>query len=444
MPSCNLAESVHHKWLMQSGNTMECLYEATQDDMIRAFMQITNYREWLKGGQRGKGPDKAALKLRAAASSGDPKLIAVAMKSFPGAGDLPDHSIVLEGAEIFGSTKRKLNLPPGSEFDSHRPDKVNYSIPKPNTRSTRQRIEESLKSPQHHVSHATRVMESNCDPKQWHIARLPKSSGRQCQALQSISGEACRTKISQGANGTPAPTYAGMKKDIRMGRNVEAEFFFCPDDIHRCVMGTKRPFVLHWPPVPITWPVKFGTNLTREEVLKLEDAGFQLQQQEALSPRQKFQTQVNIPILRSRFHVPDNMDAHPSMRFGKKCRRSPDAPSADHKNRWMSTGHMNGYYITGVTLVPHPGCGVVITIVNDKDKAYLVSISTIPQCTCEDFVGMSFKAASRKWVPCKHLYYVFRYLCKLNYETDKFIHQPTYSYNEVMQILELAGVVEKE
>ena len=444
MPSCNLAKSVHHKWLMQSGNTMECIYEATMDDMVRAFMQITNSREWLKGGQRGKGSDQAALKLRAAANSGDPKLIAAAMKSFPGAKDLPNHPIILEGVEIFGSTKRKLNLPPGSEFDSHRPDKVNYSIPKSNTRWTRQHIEESLKSPQHQVPLTTRVMESNCDPKLWHIARLSKSSGRQCQALQAISREACRTKISQGRNGTPAPTYAGMKKDLRMGHNVEAEFFFCPDNIHRCVMGSKRPLVLDWPPIPLTWPVKFGTNLTHEEVLKLEDAGFQLQQQEALSPRQKFQTQVNIPIPRSKFHVADHPDAHPSNRFGKKCRRSSDAPSADHKNRWMSTGHMNGYYITGMTVVPHPSCGVVITIVNDKSKAYLVSVSTIPQCTCEDFVGMSSKAASRKWVPCKHLYYVFWYLCKMNYETDKFIHQPTYSYNEVMQILELAGVVEKE
>lgn len=95
-----------------------------------------------------------------------------------------------------------------------------------------------------------------------------------------------------------------MKKNVKKGRNVEAEFFFCPDDIHRCVMGNKKPFVLDWPPVPITWPVKFGTNLTRKEVLKLEDAGFQLQQQEALSPWKKFQTQVNIPIPRSRFHVP--------------------------------------------------------------------------------------------------------------------------------------------
>ena len=46
MPTCNLAEIVHNKWLQRSGNKLTCLYTATVDDMIRAFMQIANYRTW--------------------------------------------------------------------------------------------------------------------------------------------------------------------------------------------------------------------------------------------------------------------------------------------------------------------------------------------------------------------------------------------------------------
>ena len=49
-----------------------------------------------------------------------------------------------------------------------------------------------------------------------------------------------------------------------------------------------------------------------------------------------------------------------------------------------------------------------------------------------------------KWVYCKHLYYVFRILCKMDYDSEKFIHPPMYPYNEVMRLLELAGVVECE
>jgi hypothetical protein len=42
MPTCNLAETMHNKWLHQSGYKMTCLYEAIVDDMIREFMQIAN------------------------------------------------------------------------------------------------------------------------------------------------------------------------------------------------------------------------------------------------------------------------------------------------------------------------------------------------------------------------------------------------------------------
>ena len=42
---------------------------------------------------------------------------------------------------------------------------------------------------------------------------------------------------------------------------------------------------------------------------------------------------------------------------------------------------------------------------------------------------------------CKHFYYVFKFLCKVDNDSDKFIHAPMYSYNEVMHLLELASVI---
>ena len=72
MPSCNLAETVHNKWKQQSGNRGDDLYVATVDDFIRAFMQATNYRAYLKGRATGMGPSKCELRLRAARRSGDP------------------------------------------------------------------------------------------------------------------------------------------------------------------------------------------------------------------------------------------------------------------------------------------------------------------------------------------------------------------------------------
>lgn len=48
IPTCNLAKTLHNKWLQQSGNKITCLYEAIVDDLIWAFMQSANVRAWLK------------------------------------------------------------------------------------------------------------------------------------------------------------------------------------------------------------------------------------------------------------------------------------------------------------------------------------------------------------------------------------------------------------
>jgi hypothetical protein len=84
MPSCNLSETTHNKWLQQSGNRGNDLFAATCDDKIRPVMQMTNYRAYLKGKASGTGPSKQELKLRAARRSGNPKKIEEALSQLPG------------------------------------------------------------------------------------------------------------------------------------------------------------------------------------------------------------------------------------------------------------------------------------------------------------------------------------------------------------------------
>jgi hypothetical protein len=107
---------------------------------------------------------------------------------------------------------------------------------------------------------------------------------------------------------------------------------------------------------------------------------------------------------------------------------------------------MEGYYVVGVIAIPYPGFGVIINIVSKHDITYHVTIGDIPHCTCPDFTKISAHALGKKgkWMYCKHFYYVFRFLCKVDSDSDKFIHAPTYTYNEVMRLLELAGIVECE
>ena len=255
----------------------------------------------MKGGRLGKGPDKAELRLRAAQKSGDAELIMKVLSSFPGAEDLITKPRGLEGAEIFGSSKRKLDLPPGSHSDSHWQDKVNFSIPRMSTRSTKACIEEALSDPVYAVQHTTCVLETDCDTSTWHIARLPARSRRRCQALQANTNAKCDTRVARGLHGTPAPTYFGKKRDYHTKKSVEVDFWFCTDDIKRCVSGNKKAWILDWPAIPRTWPVKVGTNLSREEVFALEDAGFQLQQRGAMSPQRSFISLLDMPIHREQF-----------------------------------------------------------------------------------------------------------------------------------------------
>ena len=49
MPTCNLVEILHNQWLKKYDTKRICLYKATMDDMIDVFIQIANYKAWLKG-----------------------------------------------------------------------------------------------------------------------------------------------------------------------------------------------------------------------------------------------------------------------------------------------------------------------------------------------------------------------------------------------------------
>ena len=134
---------------------------------------------------------------------------------------------------------------------------------------------------------------------------------------------------------------------------MEYEFWFCHDDIKRCVTGNKK-YVLDWPVVPNIWLVKIGTNLSRHEVLALEDVKFQLQQREALSPHHRLSTIAILPIPQTDFHVPLNPDAHPTSTFGMSLHCNLAAPTVDHRLKWESARLMDGYNVVGITVIPYP------------------------------------------------------------------------------------------
>ena len=55
--------------------------------------------------------------------------------------------------------------------------------------------------------------------------------------------------------------------------------------------------------------------------------------------------------------------------------------------------------------------------------------------------GPPLPPPSPKHVYRKHLFDMFRFLCEVDYGNNKFIHAPTYTYNEVIWLLELIGAI---
>ena len=474
MPSCNLAESIHNKWLQASGNNGGDLYVATVDDYIRAFLQVVNYYQYLKGDVGGTGPSKQELKLRMAErraqKTGDPKVLKDPMLDMPGADEFCTRDPHMAGEEVFGSMKRRLDLPLGADDESHRPDKVNFSHPRGYGRKTKERTahmsviseedesnvhevapsspqaDDAVPSPrsQGQIRHVSCVQETRVNVKEWHIARLAKNSGKCCWAQRAVTKKKCSERIVRGAKPTPAPTYTGLWHNTRKNLQVSEEFYFCSDDIERCVKGSRRKWVVPYsrqqerPTIPDVWPVKLGTNLKQSEILALEAAGFQLPQKVPVSPRRLFSTEKP-PANLDTVPVPADADRYPGKREGKIVKRITGRPNPQQRLALGSSESLKAR-LHAVTMIPHPGHGCIIALDSGTPpdvKQYQITISSLPGCSCPAFKKTMTKfRGNRQFSYCKHVYFIFLKVCHLDPWVDMFIHAPTFSFNEVKLVLE--------
>ena len=168
------------------------------------------------------------------------------MKSFKGAKYLNTRDCPLEGSLLFGSTKWKLNLPPNTNCNSHRLNKMYYSIPHPNTRAKRACVEESLNSVEHVVVHTTYVLETAYLVFQLHIARLPPSFAKRCWGMQVNICTLCNAKVGIDKHEKPIPTYKGLKEGVTLHQQREYELWLCLDGIKCCVRGNKIKYIVSW------------------------------------------------------------------------------------------------------------------------------------------------------------------------------------------------------
>jgi hypothetical protein len=179
--------------------------------------------------------------------------------------------------------------------------------------------------------------------------------------------------------------------------------------------------------------------LTCHEILLLQDVGFKLQERPSMSPRCMF-TLSNLfeaPIFDH--PSPPNPDMYPTTRNSKSIWRTANAPTAEHRNKWESAGNIKRM-VLGIIVLPFPGLEAIISLqsgVQPNKKVYRITISHFPEYTCPDFLNMAVASIGKRgqYVNCKHLYYIFCYFYKMNCESNKFIHSPSFSFNEFKQLL---------
>ena len=128
---------------------------------------MTNYKAYLKGKASGTSPSKQELKLKVARRSNDPKKIEEALSELSGVEVATTQIPHVEGEEIFGSTERKLDLPPCNDGDSYTPNKVNFSQPQVQTMSKIAHTEFAgafvAGADKDKLPHVTIALESDCD-----------------------------------------------------------------------------------------------------------------------------------------------------------------------------------------------------------------------------------------------------------------------------------------
>ena len=93
------------------------------------------------------------------------------------------------------------------------------------------------------ASHVTAIHKTACKETEWHIARLPKTSAKACFVEQAITKKKCKAKIVQGNKSIVALTYTSVTQNAYKKRLEIMEFFFCNNDIERCVKGTKQKWL---------------------------------------------------------------------------------------------------------------------------------------------------------------------------------------------------------
>jgi hypothetical protein len=152
----------------------------------------------------------------------------------------------MAGEEVFGSQKRKADVPLEFEGELHRPDEVNFSRPRIVTKSSRANhatcslldvVEELFPEPQEDQApnnlgtmvdvgrpgHVTAIHETACKEMEWHIARLLLQQ-RPTLPNKLLPRRSARPRLFRATNPQPPHILASCSMLIRRSHKLWSSF----------------------------------------------------------------------------------------------------------------------------------------------------------------------------------------------------------------------------
>ncbi len=190
--------------------------------------------------------------------------------------------------------------------------------------------------------------------------------------------------------------------------------WFCLDDNSCCVLGDVCDYVKGKLQVPKVWPIFTGIRFIQMEVARFA---------------------CSCPCGGSWWE--SKCKWHSNSKHDNKIILCA-SPKKDNDNKRLFGKHLKAT-ILRMQEVPNPGYGWVYSIESNggmMTMTYEMTIGLIPNYTYHDFVSMLTNSKNkRKFVPCKHLYFIFKTWMFCDHKTNDFINQPTLSINEVKKLL---------
>ncbi len=121
-----------------------------------------------------------------------------------------------------------------------------------------------------------KVLECLCGTNIWRIECCPPKSSSCCLTLQKDAKHYYKIISKQTYCDIRAPCYVGYYFTSN-GVSIELhKFWFCHDDLLRCVGGTSRKYALDRQVLPSLSHVQAKTNFDQIKVVALEEASFLL------------------------------------------------------------------------------------------------------------------------------------------------------------------------